>query len=240
MSTTPHDKHVVAERLLRRARGFLLDFDGFLADSERYHFLSYSEVFARYGHDIDQTEYCKYWTSLGLGPRGEVERHNLDLDSVRIREEKAAIFSRSCRDGSIKLFPEAEELLDVLVATGKPLAIASGSHSSDIRAVLERAGLEGRIETIVGSDTVPAAKPAPDVFLRALELIGINAADSVVFEDAEKGMCAAIEAKIPVVIVQGEWTRGFDFSRADLVLDSLAELVELLVLQKRRVDSPIP
>jgi hypothetical protein len=40
-------------------------------------------------------------------------------------------------------------------------------------------------------------------------------------------MFAAIEAGIPVVIVLNEQTREFDFSRADLVLDSLAELVDL-------------
>jgi HAD superfamily hydrolase (TIGR01509 family) len=212
---------------MRRAKGFILDFDGFLADSERYHYLSYTEVFARYGHKIDETEYYKYWTSLGHGAKGEIERHNLDLDPMAIREEKVPIFSRYCRNGSIRLFPEANELLQVLNATGKTLAIASGSFAPDILAVLENAGVDDCFEAILGSDTIPGIKPAPDVFLKALEVIGMEAADCVVFEDAEKGMSAAIEAGIPVVIVLTEQTKGFDFSRADLVADSLAELVDL-------------
>ena len=126
---------------MRRARGFILDFDGFLADSEKYHYLSYSEIFGRYGHTIDETEYYKYWTSLGHGAKGEIARHKLDLDPLKIREEKIPIFSRYCRDGSIKLFPEAKELLACLTATGKTLAIASGSFAPDIRAVLENAGV---------------------------------------------------------------------------------------------------
>ncbi len=212
---------------MRRARGFILDFDGFLADSEKYHYLSYNEVFARYGHTIDETEYYKYWTSLGHGAKGEIERHNLDVDPLKIREEKIPIFSRYCRDGSIKLFPEAKEFLACLTATGKTLAIASGSFAPDIRAVLENAGVDDCFEAILGSDTIPAVKPAPDVFLKALDVIGLEAADCVVFEDAEKGMFAAIEAAIPVVIVLTEQTKGFDFSRADLVAASLAELVYL-------------
>ena len=221
------DKLAVFESLMRRARGFILDFDGFLADSEKYHYLSYNEVFARYGHTIDETEYYKYWTSLGHGAKGEIERHNLDVDPLKIREEKIPIFSRYCRDGSIKLFPEAKEFLACLTATGKTLAIASGSFAPDIRAVLENAGVDDCFEAILGSDTIPAIKPAPDVFLNALNVIGLEAADCVVFEDAEKGMFAAIEAGIPVVIVLTEQTKGFDFSRADLVAASLAELVYL-------------
>jgi HAD superfamily hydrolase (TIGR01509 family) len=221
------DKLAVLEGLMHRARGLILDFDGFLADSEKYHYLAYSEVFARYGHTIDETEYYKYWTSLGLGAKGEIERHKLDLDPLRIREEKVPIFSRYCRDGSIELFPEAKELLEVLTATGKTLAIASGSFAPDIRAVLENAGVEDCFEAILGSDTVPAIKPAPDVFLKTLDVIGLDAVECVVFEDAEKGMFAAFEAGMPVVIVLNEQTRGFDFSRADLVADSLGELVDL-------------
>jgi HAD superfamily hydrolase (TIGR01509 family) len=222
------DKLAITSRLMNGARGFLLDFDGFLADSEKFHYLAYSEVFARYGHTIDETEYYKYWTSLGHGAKGEITRHNLDLDPLKIREEKIPIFSRYCRDGSIELFPEAKELLACLQATGKTLAIASGSFAPDIRAVLENAGVDDCFKAIVGSDTVPAVKPAPDVFLRAIELVDLEAADCLVFEDAEKGMFAAIEAGIPVVVVLTKETREFDFSRADLVADSLAELVDLM------------
>jgi HAD superfamily hydrolase (TIGR01509 family) len=221
------DKLEAYEALVGPARGLIFDFDGFLADSERYHYLSYSKVFRRFGHEIDETEYYKYWTSLGHGARGEIERHGLDLDPSTIREEKIPIFSRYCLDGSIRLFPEAREMLDVMAGTGKTLAIASGSFTDDIRAVLRNAGVDGLFEAIIGSDIVTKIKPAPDIFLRTLEAIGLAASDCVVFEDAEKGMLAANAASIPVIIVLTPETRAFDFSRADLVLDSHAELAEL-------------
>ena len=105
---------------------------------------------------------------------------------------------------------------------------ASGSTTGDIRAVLRNAGVEDRFDTIIGSDVVPKIKPAPDIFLKTLETIGMQAADCVVFEDAEKGMLAANTAGIPVVVVLTRETRDFDFSRADVVLDSHAELLEAL------------
>ena len=220
------DKLATFQQLVGNARGLIFDFDGFLADSEKYHFLSYREVFARHGHDVDEVEYYKYWTSLGHGARGEIERHDLDLDPVEIREEKVPIFSRYCEDGSIELFPEAKALIDIFSSTPKTLAIASGSATYDIRAVLRNGGVADTFHTILGSDIVPRIKPAPDIFLEALKAIQLPAEACVVFEDAEKGMLAAIDAGIPVIIVLTRETRGFDFSRADLVLDSHAQLLE--------------
>jgi HAD superfamily hydrolase (TIGR01509 family) len=221
------DKLRVFQGLVRTAKGLILDFDGFLADSEKYHYLSYKEVFARYGHDVDENEYYTYWTSLGHGAKGEIERHNLDLDPVTIRDEKRPIYTRYCEDGSITLYAEATELLGLLSGTGKILAIASGSLTHDIKAVLRNAGQDDLFAAILGSDTVPKIKPAPDVFLKTLEAIDLDSSECLVFEDAEKGMFAAIEAGIPVIIVRTRETRRFDFDRATLLLDSHAELVNL-------------
>ncbi|MFQ5510294.1 MAG: HAD family hydrolase [Candidatus Krumholzibacteriia bacterium] len=214
------------QHLVGPAKGLIFDFDGFLADSEKYHFLSYKEVFSRYGHDIDEVEYYKYWTSLGHGAKGEIERHNLNLDRVAIRNEKLPIFSGYCEDGSIGLFPEAREMLEIFARTDKTLAIASGSVSGDIKAVLRNGGVEDIFTAIIGSDTVPVIKPEPLVFVKTLEAISLPADECVIFEDAEKGMIAAKAAGIPVIVVRTRETRDFDFSAADLALDSHRELIE--------------
>lgn len=215
-------------RLLDAARAIIWDFDGVIADSEKWHFITYSEVFARYGHTIDETEYYKYWTSLGLGARGEIERHGLDLDPVAIRREKVPLFSERCRDGSIKLFPEMHEVLDRLSKTGKTMTIASGTASFDIEPILENAGVRNLFTEIIGCDTVPAIKPAPDLFLAMLERLGLPGSDCLVIEDAEKGMQAANAAGIPVVVIRTGQTRRFDFSDANLVLESHAQFLDVV------------
>ena len=222
------DKFSVLKRLLLPARGLIFDFDGLLADSERFHFMTYDEVFRRHGHALDQEEYNKYWTSLGHGAQGEIDRHGLDLDPLVIRREKMPIFSRYCEDGSIKLYDEAREMIDLLSRMGKRMAIASGTPAADVRAVLRNAGVEKWFEAVLGSDTIPRLKPAPDVFLKTVEALRLAPSEGLVFEDAEKGMYAAIEAGIPVVVIRTPQTNTFDFSRADLTVDSHAEMVGLL------------
>ncbi len=215
-------------RLFDAAGAIIFDFDGVLAHSEKWHFHTYGEVFARYGHTLDETEYYKYWTSLGHGAPGEIERHGLDLDPIAIREEKRPLFTERCEDGSIKLYPEAYEILERLKTTDKQLTIASGTASYDIDAILTNAGVRDVFTDIVGCDTVPAIKPAPDLFLAMLERLGMNPKKCLVIEDAEKGVQAATKAGIPVIVIRNNETRRFDFSAADLTLDSHAEFLEMV------------
>jgi HAD superfamily hydrolase (TIGR01509 family) len=222
------DKLATLKRLLLPAKGLIFDFDGLLADSERFHYEAYNAVFSRYGHTLDKTEYWKYWTSLGHGVQGEIDRHGLDLDPAAIRREKMPIFSRFCEDGTIGLYDDARRMIDVLAAMGKKMAVASGTPAPDVRAVLRNAGVEGLFEVVLGSDTIPRVKPAPDVFLKTAEALGLSPADCLVFEDAEKGMFAAIEAGMHVVIVRTPQTQGFDFTQADLTAESHAEMAALL------------
>ncbi len=222
------DKLSTLRKLLLNARGFILDFDGLLADSERYHFSAYNQIFTRYGHTLDEKEYWKYWTSLGQGVQGEIDRHGLDLDPSIIRREKMPIFSRYCEDGTIALYDDAKRMIDLLAESGKRMAVASGTPAADVRAVLRNAEVDGLFSFVLGSDTVPRVKPAPDVFLKAADALGLRAAECLVFEDAEKGMFAAIEAGMPVVIVRTPQTMGFDFHRANLTAESHREMVELL------------
>jgi HAD superfamily hydrolase (TIGR01509 family) len=203
----------------------IFDFDGILVDSERHHMAAYNAVFQKYGHTLDETEYFKYWTSLGHGPAGEIERHNLKIDPDAIRREKRPAFSELCRNGVVKFYPEAREVVEILSRAGKRLCIASGTMVSDITAILENENLLDPFEVIAGSDTVPALKPSPDVLLHVTRELGVSPGDAVVIEDAEKGIGAARGAGMPVVVVRTPETSAIDFSSADLVLDSHAEWV---------------
>jgi HAD superfamily hydrolase (TIGR01509 family) len=221
---------VTEDRLAHFARLFaarvvIFDFDGVLVDSERFHMASYNAVFQKHGHTLDPVEYAKYWTSLGLGPKGEIERHKLNIDPDAIRREKRPIFSEYCRNGTIRFFPEAREFVDRLWRAKKTLAIASGTMASDIEAILANEGVRERFASVVGSDTA-ALKPDPESFVRVLNEVGARANEAVVVEDAEKGVGAAIAADIPVVVVRTPETRAIEFDGADLILESHAELVD--------------
>ena len=215
-------------KLFESTRVVIFDFDGVLADSEKFHFRSYRDVFRRYGHEVDETEYYRTFTSLGTGPRGEIDRYGLNLDPAVIRKEKGDAYSGYCQDGSIKLFAEAHEILERLAGTDKVLTIASGSTRPDIEAILKNSGVSIPFAAIIGSDTVTAIKPAPDIFLAMLDAVDAEPYECLVIEDAEKGVQAAAAAAIPVVVVRTRETRDFEFPQASVVMDSHVELLEMV------------
>lgn len=219
--------------LMDNCKGVVLDFDGLIADSEPFHFRAYNEVFQRYGHSLNPEEYWVEFTSKGTGLQGEIERHNLklDVDPKEMRRQKFEIYSRFCRSGEIALFPEAVRLVRCLDAEYR-IAIASGSWSDDIRAILSHAQAESFFPVILGKESAPREKPYPDIFLEAAKRLELPPERCVVVEDALKGLTAAKKAGMPCIIIRNRLNQNINFEDADLALPSLAEFVSLL--EKRR------
>jgi beta-phosphoglucomutase-like phosphatase (HAD superfamily) len=96
---------------------------------------------------------------------------------------------------------------------------------------LERVGLGSVWDCVRCRDDVREAKPAPDLYLAALECMGLAAAEAVAIEDSPNGIAAAKAAGLLCVAVPGPLTQATDLGQADLHLSSLAELplAELLL-----------
>ena len=88
---------------------------------------------------------------------------------------------------------------------------------------LETFGLLDRFRLIRCRDDVVHAKPAPDLYLSALEGLGVSASEAIAIEDSPNGSVAAKAAGLYVVAVPNGVTRQLQFERADLVLTSLAD-----------------
>jgi HAD superfamily hydrolase (TIGR01509 family) len=107
-----------------------------------------------------------------------------------------------------------------------PLAVASSSPRRLIELVLDLAGLAAAFTVIVSSAEVARGKPAPDVYLRACELLGTEPGATVAVEDSGAGVRSAAAAGMPVVLIPGtEFPPDPGvLEQADVMLDSLAEL----------------
>ena len=115
-------------------------------------------------------------------------------------------------------------VLDQAAALGLGVAIASSSPRQWIVDHLDRLGLPERFAVIACYDDVGVAKPAPDVYLEAVRRLGVAPGEAVALEDSRTGLLAARAAGLRCIAVPTAMTRHLDFSAADLVVDSLAEL----------------
>lgn len=114
-------------------------------------------------------------------------------------------WSRECQrifaEEGIPLRPRVTELLAHLDTTGLPRAIATSSRRDSARTKLKWAGLDGRFSNLVCFEDVDLRKPAPDPYLRAAELLGVDPVRCLAFEDSETGAEAAMRAGMVVVQV---------------------------------------
>ncbi len=223
------NKQGLLRRILDNKKAVIFDFDNIIADSEPYHFEAYSQVFARKGHTLDREEYWLEWTSKGGGAEGEIRRYNLGFDPAEIRREKDPIYSDFCLNGTIRLFPEALEVISIFKRGGYTLAIASGSYEKDIRALLSTNNIEMHFSAVVGKDAIARYKPDPETYLAVSRKLGIPPEECLAIEDADKGIKSAKGAGMNVIVLETPITRELILEGADLKLSGLRELSDFLL-----------
>ena len=127
----------------------------------------------------------------------------LEADTIcGIGNRKNAFFERVLRDEGIAPYPGSLALLDLLESAGTPIAVVSSSKNAE--EVLRVAGLRDRFGVVM--DGVIAerdhlhSKPAPDVFVEAARMLGVEPARSAAVEDALSGVQSAVAGGFGLVV----------------------------------------
>lgn len=132
------------------------------------------------------------------------------------------------RDG-IAPYPGSLRLLDYLAAVELPMAVVSSSRNAE--AVLDAAGLADYFTVVMdgnlGHQLGLPGKPAPDVFVRAAQLLDVPVAESVVLEDALSGVAAGAAGGFGLVvgIDRGAGADALEAAGADIVVADCEELL---------------
>jgi HAD superfamily hydrolase (TIGR01509 family) len=199
--------------------GIVFDNDGLLLDTEPCWTRAEESVFARHGHTFDLD--AKH-ALVGTAPEtaARVLERLLDLPG-RGEEVSAELYAQALEEiaAGAEPRPGAVELLGALDGRW-PVAVASNSPRSHLLAGLNRTGLVEAFDVVLGVEEVAEPKPAPELYLRACELLGVTPTRSVALEDSPPGVAAARAAGLFVVGVPS--VVGVELE-ADAVFDSLAD-----------------
>ena len=229
----------------------IFDCDGVLADTERYgHLPAFNQTFREFGLPVQWTEE-EYGAALRIGGGKErmaslltpafVAEAGLPTDAegqaaevAKWHQRKTQLYVEMVRAGELPPRPGIARIVAEARASGWQLAVCSTSAEPSVRAILENAvGAEAAAGfLILAGDVVPAKKPAPDIYLLALERLGVAPTECVVVEDSRNGLLAATAASLATVVTVNGYTRDEDFSEAALVVSSLggpdSEPIEVL------------
>jgi HAD superfamily hydrolase (TIGR01509 family) len=133
-------------------------------------------------------------------------------------------------DQRLPLLPGARETVQTL-AKRWPLGLASSSNRAVIEVFLDRSGLRACFRAVVSSEEVAQGKPAPDVYLAALEGLAVEPHTAVAVEDSSNGIRAASAAGTRVVAIPNRTLPppADVLVLADAVVGSLTDLTPDLV-----------
>ena len=118
------------------------------------------------------------------------------VDAVAIAEAKEELFLELL--GSVQPVVPVKAIAE-FYREHIPMAIATGSPKWVAENILKSLGIRDWFQAVVGSECVPNSKPAPDAYLRAAELIGVDPKRCHAFEDTVLGIQAAKNAGMVVV-----------------------------------------
>ncbi len=216
-------------------KALIFDVDGTLANTERDgHRLAFNRAFeeaglnwhwdeALYGRLLAVTGgkerilfYAREFLNGFRWPADQAE-WVADLHQIKTRHYLGLL-----GQGMIPLRSGVRELFDEIRAAGLQMAIATTTTPANVTYLLDATlgqGSRGWFSVIAAGDIVPAKKPAPDIYLWALEKLGLKAAECIAFEDSCLGLHAALGAGLKTIIASNPYTRDEDFSGAELVID---------------------
>jgi HAD superfamily hydrolase (TIGR01509 family) len=179
-------------------RALLLDFNGTISDDEALLCSIHQDLFAEQGKPLSTEEY--YVRLAGLSDPEIVEQW-LGRGHDAVVARKIELYRERAGDGATV---STEARAAVLAAADRvPVVVVSGSARVEVETVLEAAGLSDAVSGVVAADDVERGKPAPEGYLRALELLGVAAEDAVAVEDSDVGVAAAKAAGLHCVAVTG-------------------------------------
>lgn len=193
----------------------LWDNDGLLVDSEALFFDLTRAAFADAGFQLDS----RYWGIEYLGNA----RHSSDIArelgmdpelAGRVLERRNEAFMK-CLENPVPLLPEVRRTMEVLAGKVR-MALVTGSPRDKVELMHRDSNLLDYFEVIITEDDISRPKPHPEPYLKALDRLGLQAAECLAVEDSRRGLASAHAAGISCIVVPNPLTRiqQFDFAFA--------------------------
>ncbi|MEH7614076.1 HAD family hydrolase [Gottfriedia acidiceleris] len=203
-------------------KAVIFDFDGLIVDTESVWFEAYKEVLQRYEVELTLQKFSEV-----VGTSDEIL---FDFINSNLKEpiEKELIEQMAKGLVDEKLLEPAlrENVEDYLISAknvGLQIALASSSSREWVESFLKKLNIYEYFSVIKTKDDVKKVKPDPELYLKAIEEIGVQASEAVAFEDSLNGLTAATKAGLHCVIVPNQVTSHLKFENHSLRLSSMAE-----------------
>lgn len=205
-------------------KAVLFDMDGVLLDSEEYICRAGIEMFKEKGYKVKPEDFMEF-TGMGenryLG--GVAEKNGIPFELEKDKARTYEIYGEIVA-GKLEAFDGVVEFIEKCRSRGLKLAVASSADPSKVKINLEEIGIPAStFGTVVTGLDIEHKKPAPDIFQKAAENLGVDPADCLVIEDAISGVAAGKAAGAKVLALTTSFSAE-ELSGADWIAALLTDV----------------
>ena len=208
----------------------VFDMDGVIFDSERAVMNCWLELAQKYDiKDIEKPYFACVGTTMTRTREIMLETYGDDFPYDEYARESSLMYHEKYDGGKLPMKPGVIELLSYLKEKGKKIALASSTRRETVINQLRWAGIIDYFDAIICGDMVARSKPAPDIFLKACQELGVSPENTYAIEDSYNGIRAAHAGQlrpimVPDLLEANDEMRGM----AECVCDNLNEVIDYL------------
>ena len=185
-----------------KIKGVIFDMDGVILDSEKLYVRFWCEAGRFYGFPMEE-KHALSIRSMARPLASEKLRgifgSSFDYDVVR--SKRVELMDKYVEENGIELKDGAEDLLVYLKENGYRIALATATPPDRAEKYLRAHDLYKYFDVTVSASMVSLGKPAPDIYLRAAEMLGLSAQSCLALEDSPNGIRSASSAGCVTVMV---------------------------------------
>jgi HAD superfamily hydrolase (TIGR01509 family) len=202
----------------------VFDFDGLIIDTEGPEYEAWCSIYRDHGKELP----LDLWTA-GIGTRNGFDPYG-HLETLHGSALDRTLLSSGVRERALALIaaeivrPGVVDVLDAAREMDLRIGLASSATRDWVEGHLARLGLLSRFHHVSCWAEGLRPKPAPDLYLEAVEALGVLPSEAIAFEDSANGISAAKAAGLYCVAIPNPLTAGLRLDHADLRLGSLADL----------------
>jgi beta-phosphoglucomutase-like phosphatase (HAD superfamily) len=202
---------------------------GTLLETSELQRTAFNQAFSENGLDWNwnQAQYQNLLKKSGGRQRIEdfAAQQGVEVDAKKLHDKKTKIFDDLMVSGNVLLRPGVANLIEQALDNGIKLAFVTSTSKDNVDAVFQ--ALKNQLNrsnfSFIGNDKmVSNTKPKPDIYLKALSELNLEAQDCIAIEDTEVSMQSALTASIKCIGFPGAFAKDNDFSSAILVTDNLS------------------
>ncbi|MEI7026911.1 HAD family hydrolase [Paenibacillus sp. y28] len=206
-------------------KAIIFDFDGTIIDTETAWYVAFRDAYKTYDVDLTLEMYSQcIGTSLHTFNPYEylITELNLPIDREQfksfIHKQHDLLMEKE------QIRPGIRSYLDQAKAAGLKIGLASSSSRAWVDKYLAQLDLDRYFDCIRTADNVQRVKPDPELYLQALQCLGVDANEAIAVEDSPNGAKAAEAAGMDCIIIPNGITKHLPFGKSRFRLDALSDL----------------